>query len=94
MSHSYFFVQCLNFDLQPIRQGSQSSRFKSRYLSFLRMIRQWRHLKELKRGGRGNDCFRRVGDTKTGELAVTCIACPAPGINLPEGWENVGVEQR
>lgn len=58
------------------------------------MARQWRHLKELKRGGRGNDSTRRVGDTMLGELAVTCIACPAPGVNLPDGWENADVEQR
>lgn len=58
------------------------------------MVRQWRHLKELKRGGRGNDDNRKVADTRPGELAVRCIACPVPGINLPEGWENAQKEDR
>ncbi|KAE9386221.1 hypothetical protein BT96DRAFT_793053, partial [Gymnopus androsaceus JB14] len=66
--------------------------FKGRYLSFLSMVRQWRHLKELKRGGRGNDGVRKVANTRPGELAVKCIACPAPGVNLPEGWENAQPE--
>ncbi|THU75671.1 hypothetical protein K435DRAFT_563222, partial [Dendrothele bispora CBS 962.96] len=42
----------------------------------------------LRRGGRGNDGERTIAETKPGELAVQCIACPLPGINLPEGWAN------
>lgn len=51
------------------------------------MALQWRHLKLLKRGGRGNDPEGARG-TKDGELAVLCPSCPHPGINLPEGWED------
>lgn len=69
-------------------------RYKSRYLSFLRLARQWRHLKELKRAGRGNDGIRKVAETQPGELAVKCIACPAPGINLPDGWEKASTDNR
>ncbi|KIK69839.1 hypothetical protein GYMLUDRAFT_152079, partial [Collybiopsis luxurians FD-317 M1] len=61
--------------------------FKSHYHSFLQMVQQWRHLKELKRAGRGNDSIQKVADTLPGELTVKCIACPLPGVNLPEGWE-------
>ncbi|KIK49691.1 hypothetical protein GYMLUDRAFT_117283, partial [Collybiopsis luxurians FD-317 M1] len=68
--------------------------FKSRYESFLQLTQQWRHLKELKRARRGNDGVRKVAETHAGELAVKCIACPAPGINLPTGWENAIVEER
>ncbi|KAE9402095.1 hypothetical protein BT96DRAFT_816969, partial [Gymnopus androsaceus JB14] len=75
-------------------RDSEGIEFKGRYRSFLRMVRQWRHLKELKRGGRGNDDNRKVADTRPGELAVRCIACPVPGINLPEGWENAQKEDR
>jgi hypothetical protein len=31
---------------------------------------------------------------KQGELAVLCPACPRPGVNLPDGWENRAPEQR
>ncbi|THU90019.1 hypothetical protein K435DRAFT_802306 [Dendrothele bispora CBS 962.96] len=48
-----------------------------------------------KRGGRGNDLDgRTVEDTKPGELAVECIACPRPGINLPDDWESASPEKR
>ncbi|THU84098.1 hypothetical protein K435DRAFT_688224 [Dendrothele bispora CBS 962.96] len=42
----------------------------------------------LRRGGRGNDGERTIDETRSGELAVDCIACPRPGINLPIDWEN------
>lgn len=53
----------------------------------MRMLRQWRFLKLLKRGGRAHDPTGITG-TKNGELALVCPACPHPGINLPEDWEN------
>lgn len=46
-----------------------------------------------KRGGRGHDP-RGIGATTRGSLAVICRACPQPGINLPEGWENAPLEMR
>ncbi|KAE9405463.1 hypothetical protein BT96DRAFT_934947 [Gymnopus androsaceus JB14] len=68
--------------------------YKSWYLSFLCLARHWRHLKELKRAGRGNDGIRKVAETQPGELAVKFIACPSPGVNLPEGWENASPDDR
>jgi hypothetical protein len=44
----------------------------------------------LKRGGRGHDPAG-VDATSNGELTVECPACPHPGRNLPDGWENAGV---
>lgn len=64
-----------------------------RYRQFLRMTREWRHLKMLKRGGRGHDPTG-VNGTQAGDLAVRCPACPRPGINLPEGWENAPAAQK
>ncbi|KAJ7805539.1 hypothetical protein B0H13DRAFT_2244255 [Mycena leptocephala] len=32
--------------------------------------------------------------TKPGELAIECPACPRPGINLPEGWEDTPPEKQ
>ncbi|KAJ3753281.1 hypothetical protein EV360DRAFT_97078 [Lentinula raphanica] len=72
----------------PLQPGVSGPKFKSCYSAFLRMARQWRHLKELKQGGRGNDGVRRVTDTRVGELGIRCIACLCPGVNLPEDWEK------
>ncbi|KZP31898.1 hypothetical protein FIBSPDRAFT_944525 [Athelia psychrophila] len=58
-----------------------------RYDEFLRMIRQWRNLKMLKRAGRGHDPSGVAG-TKEGECAVLCPACPQPGKNLPPEWRE------
>ncbi|KAJ7797241.1 hypothetical protein B0H14DRAFT_3493974 [Mycena olivaceomarginata] len=45
-------------------------------------------------GGMGNDPDRRTAETREGELAVECLACPKAGVNLPEGWEKAPVEAR
>jgi hypothetical protein len=42
----------------------------------------------------GNDPDRRTAQTREGELAVDCIACPKAGVNLPDGWEKAPVEMR
>ncbi|KAF9017820.1 hypothetical protein BDZ89DRAFT_1140448 [Hymenopellis radicata] len=55
----------------------------NRYQPFLRMIRQWRHLKLTKRMGRGNEPSGRAG-TKLNDLVIKCPACPQPGINMPD----------
>ena len=47
----------------------------------------------LKRAGRGQDPSGADG-TQEGELAVECPACPHPGRNLPDGWENAPPEIR
>ncbi|KAF9471428.1 hypothetical protein BDN70DRAFT_820006, partial [Pholiota conissans] len=66
---------------------------RSRYRPLLRMGLQWRHLKMLKRGGRGHD-QAGVAATKDGELAIRCPSCPHPGINLPEDWAEAPQERR
>ncbi|KAF8337834.1 hypothetical protein F5887DRAFT_890334 [Amanita rubescens] len=64
-----------------------------RYSAFNRSIRIWRHLKMLKRTGRGHDPDG-VANTKEGECGLLCPACPQPGINLPDGWESAAPEKR
>ena len=59
---------------------------QDRYDKFMRIVRQWRSLKQLKRGGRGHE-DTGIDGTKPGELALLCPACPHPGINLPPDWE-------
>ncbi|KAG1836189.1 hypothetical protein C8R48DRAFT_751702 [Suillus tomentosus] len=58
-----------------------------RYEPFMHMVREWRHLKMLKRFGRGHDPAGVCG-TKEGECAVLCPACPQPGKNLPSDWKE------
>ncbi|KAG6818624.1 hypothetical protein H0H93_003377 [Arthromyces matolae] len=53
----------------------------------LPMVREWRHIKLLKRAGRGHDVTGAKG-TRAGECAVLCPACPLPGINLPKDWKS------
>ncbi|KAF7441031.1 hypothetical protein PC9H_001380 [Pleurotus ostreatus] len=60
---------------------------QSRYDQFLSCVRQFRHLRMLKRAGLGMDMVP-VSSTKPGSYAVECPACPHPGINLPDGWER------
>jgi hypothetical protein len=66
---------------------------KNRYPTFLRIVREWRHLKMLKRAGRGH-APDGVKGTQEGECAILCPACPQPGKNLPDGWEVAPPECR
>ncbi|KAG2127943.1 hypothetical protein DEU56DRAFT_872715 [Suillus clintonianus] len=66
---------------------------KSRYECFMRMLREWRHLTMLKRSGRGHDP-KGLDATVEGECAVLCPACPHPGKNLPDNWENAPQAKR
>ncbi|OJT08336.1 hypothetical protein TRAPUB_763 [Trametes pubescens] len=60
---------------------------KDRYRAFMVMIREWRHLKMMKRAGRGNEAGG-IGDTSAGACAVECPACPIPDKNLPPDWKD------
>ncbi|EAU89964.1 hypothetical protein CC1G_05880 [Coprinopsis cinerea okayama7 len=64
-----------------------------RYVPFLRMVHVWRHVRVLKRKGRGHDAGGSWG-TAPAACAVLCPACPYPGINLPKGWERCRPEKR
>ncbi|OCH84652.1 hypothetical protein OBBRIDRAFT_815395 [Obba rivulosa] len=64
-----------------------------RYPTFLHIMCQWRHLKLLKRVGRGHDETSMKG-TALGECAVSCPVCPHPGKNLPDDWRDAPPERR
>ena len=89
--------KCSTYDyyraLEKLTNNSGVNIPPSKYRPLMRMILQWRHLKMLKRGGRGHDETGVVG-TKEGELAIACPSCPRPGINLPDGWEKAGDNER
>ncbi|KAF7330703.1 CxC2 domain-containing protein [Mycena sanguinolenta] len=55
---------------------------------FMHIMRQWREVKRQKRGKRGHSAGGTRA-TKQGELAMQCRACPQPGWNLPDNWEEV-----
>ncbi|KAF6741938.1 hypothetical protein DFP72DRAFT_994736 [Ephemerocybe angulata] len=56
---------------------------KDRYPSVLRMVHEWRHLKLLKRMGRGHDPLRGASATTQGECALLCPACPTQESTCP-----------
>lgn len=56
------------------------------------MVREWRHIKMLKRAGRAYDP-NGITATAPGSLAIHCRACPLPNVNLPKGWENASPER-
>ncbi|KAG2086104.1 uncharacterized protein F5147DRAFT_748645 [Suillus discolor] len=58
-----------------------------RYESFMRMVCEWRHLVMLKHSGRGHDPSGVAG-TSEGQCAVLCPACPQPGKNLLDNWQD------
>ncbi|TFK61703.1 hypothetical protein BDN72DRAFT_746198, partial [Pluteus cervinus] len=66
---------------------------RNRYRAFLNILRQYRHVKMLKRTGRGHE-RGGVDATGTGQCAILCPACPHPGLNLPENWENAPADKR
>ncbi|KAJ7127333.1 hypothetical protein C8R43DRAFT_1134828 [Mycena crocata] len=56
--------------------------------AFRTIVRQYRMMDLFKRRARGH-ADSGIHGTKQGELALPCRACPQPGWNLPEGWENI-----
>ncbi|KAL1948929.1 hypothetical protein VTO73DRAFT_10735 [Trametes versicolor] len=66
---------------------------KDRYMAFMLMSRQWRHLKMLKRSGRGHSPFG-LADQHEGSCAVECPACPLPGKNMPTDWKTAPLGTR
>ncbi|KAK7017104.1 hypothetical protein VNI00_018673 [Paramarasmius palmivorus] len=75
--------------LESLTDGSGTRDVKDRYEAFIRVIREWRALKLLKRSGIGNQPTRVISDIKPGELAVPCMACPRPGINMPDDFQTI-----
>ncbi|KAF9462998.1 hypothetical protein BDZ94DRAFT_1259836 [Collybia nuda] len=88
-------ASCFEFyhTLTRLTDNTETEGTKDRYSAFLRMVREYRHIKMLKRSGRGHNPTGAAG-TKPGECAVLCPACPQPDLNLPPGWEKASPGQR
>lgn len=77
----------------PFRNALSVFHRQNRYAVFLRVIQQWRHLRLMKHAGRGHDPAGIQG-TQQGECALLCPACPHPGKNMPEYWEQTPEDKR
>ena len=51
----------------------------------MRVSRAWRDITARLQAGYGHDTEEPVAP---GSLAIFCPACPQPGINLPDNWEE------
>ncbi|KAI0054472.1 hypothetical protein BV25DRAFT_1817015, partial [Artomyces pyxidatus] len=67
--------------------------FPDRLSSFMNIIRQYRHIQMVKRGGRGH-ALEGISGARPGECAVLCPACPQPGLNLPENWQEAAPDKQ
>lgn len=86
LEKQYVSISCFSRSASSTNFASQD-----RLKPFLRMVREWRYLKLLKRAGRGHIS----GGTKNiqpGELCLRCPACPRPGFNLPTNWTTASDE--
>ncbi|KAJ7866049.1 hypothetical protein B0H14DRAFT_3084255 [Mycena olivaceomarginata] len=74
-----------------LTNGSGLRKVPNRLAQFMHMVREYRHLQMCKRAGRAHNP-KGIEGTAAGELAIPCRACPHPGINLPDGWEDAPPE--
>ncbi|KAJ3817807.1 hypothetical protein F5880DRAFT_1617949 [Lentinula raphanica] len=80
--------------LEKLTDNTGVKNLRDRYRAFSRMMKEWRHLKMAKRAGRGNDAERTLAETRTGEMGIACPACPRPGVNLPNDWEQAPASKK
>ena len=71
--------------LQRLTNPLEPSKVADLYREFRRLTRIWRWMKRLKWASYGNDP-KTADKVSPGELSVFCLACPQPGVNLPEDW--------
>ncbi|KAK7021051.1 hypothetical protein VNI00_017540 [Paramarasmius palmivorus] len=71
--------------LEQMVDGTGLKKIPDRLQQFMDVVRQWRHIKMMKRSGRGHHPTGIAGTTP-GEAAVVCRACPIEGVNIPSDW--------
>ena len=57
------------------------------YWEFHQMSQLWRWMKQLKWDRYCND-NKNISEVSPGQLTVFCLACPQPGVNLPNNWKD------
>jgi CxC2 like cysteine cluster associated with KDZ transposases len=80
----YQYWQRLRRMTEPLRPDDVPNRYKE----LLRMSRLWWWMKKLKWAAYGQDTEKTVGMAAAGELTVFCPACPQPGININDDWQE------
>ncbi|KLO06717.1 hypothetical protein SCHPADRAFT_837667 [Schizopora paradoxa] len=60
-----------------------------RYRELMVAARQWNDLQAMKWAG---VCLDPASSPGNGRLALFCAPCPQPGVNLPDGWEKMLIE--
>ncbi|KAJ7105001.1 hypothetical protein C8R44DRAFT_545459, partial [Mycena epipterygia] len=86
-----FESKCAAYEFyQSLARETDNMRYKRAKAK--KMTREWRHVQMLKRAGRGHDP-EGVVNTKEGECALLCPACPQPGKNLPPDWTDAPEEK-
>ncbi|KAH9840332.1 uncharacterized protein C8Q71DRAFT_702949 [Rhodofomes roseus] len=70
--------------LRRLSNAAFPQRVPDRYRELLRCSRQWRNLKYRKWRGYGHT----EEELGPGRLALSCVACPHPGVNLEADWER------
>ncbi|TRM62975.1 hypothetical protein BD626DRAFT_403580 [Schizophyllum amplum] len=78
--------------LAALTNNDRCVKVMDRRHSFTLVVKQYRHISMLKRGGRCHD-DGGVNGTSDGELALACPACPHPDINLPPDWRTAAQGQ-
>ncbi|KAJ3551391.1 hypothetical protein NM688_g4727 [Phlebia brevispora] len=78
--------------LEYLRDNTGLGQKQHRLKNFMRMVREWRHLKMLKCAGRAHD-DGGVRGTQEGMLCLRCPACPRPSFNLPDDWRDTPKEK-
>ncbi|KAF8869244.1 hypothetical protein BD779DRAFT_1614570 [Infundibulicybe gibba] len=63
-----------------------------RYRTFLRVVREWRHLKMLKRAGRGQTPLAFLGRSRRTRIIMPGM--PTSGKNLPKDWQECSPKER
>ncbi|KAJ3537962.1 hypothetical protein NMY22_g5368 [Coprinellus aureogranulatus] len=87
--------QLLRYRLFPATTTNPrtAATFRNRNKAWLRMVREWRHVRLLKRKGRGH-IADGIQNPAPGDCAVLCPACPYPGINMPEKLDDIPLSER
>lgn len=70
--------------LRRLTCPSQPHTVPNRERELRRVMRQWRNLKLYQEAGFGH----RAEKPGKGDLVLYCAACPQPGINLPDNWQE------
>lgn len=69
--------------------------FKNVYSQFLRCTRFFHYISALFQSGQGFSIDKHLNtQRRQGLISMPCLACPEPGFNMPDGWEDTPEHMR